>query len=61
MLGGAQQVPGTMIKFDPVKGKDTVSKNGITQNVDTRLHCYTAMPHYDQKSLEVKLVSFAFV
>ena len=45
---GAQQ----LVKFEPIKAKDTANKNGVTYNVDTLLHCITGMTQYEQKSLE---------
>ena len=47
MLGAAQ-----LVKFEPIKAKDTANKNGVTYNVDTLLHCITGMAQYEQKSLE---------
>lgn len=45
---GAQQ----LVKFEPIKAKDTANKNGVTYNVDTLLYCITGMQQYEQKSLE---------
>ena len=44
-----------VVKFEPVTGTDTVNKNGITQTVNTKLHCISAMKQYEQSSLEVQL------
>lgn len=44
-----------MVKFEPVAGTDTVNKNGITQTVNTKLHCISAMKQHEQNSLEVQL------
>ena len=45
---------GTTIEFDPPSGCDTLSKSGVTTNVDTRHQCITAMEEYKNKSLEVR-------
>ncbi|CAD5227019.1 unnamed protein product [Bursaphelenchus xylophilus] len=43
---------GTTIKFDPVKGSDTMMRNGLTQSIQTKLMCITAMKQYETKCLE---------
>ncbi|XP_066587580.1 nuclear pore complex protein Nup98-Nup96 isoform X2 [Prorops nasuta] len=43
---------GTVIKFTPVNGTDTMVKGGVTQNISTRHHCITCMKEYESKSLE---------
>ena len=40
---GQQQQPGTTVKFNPPAGQDTMVKNGVTQNINTKTsvyHCY---------------------
>ena len=49
---GAQQ-SGTVVKFNPPNGQDTMVKNGVTQNINTKHQCITAMKEYESKSLEV--------
>ena len=49
---GAQQ-SGTVVKFNPPSGQDTMVKNGVTQNINTKHQCITAMKEYEAKSLEV--------
>lgn len=48
-MGG---MSGTVIKFNPVTGSDTMAKNGVTQTISTRHHCITCMKEYENKSLE---------
>lgn len=43
---------GTVMKFNPVQGTDTMLKNGVTQNISTRHHCIMCMKEYENKSLE---------
>ncbi|XP_044256345.1 nuclear pore complex protein Nup98-Nup96 isoform X2 [Tribolium madens] len=49
---GNQQTTGTVIKFNPVTGTDTMQKNGVTQSISTKHHCITCMKEYENKSLE---------
>lgn len=51
-LGGGLGTGG-VVKFEPVTGTDTISKNGVTQNVTTKLQCVSAMKQYETQSLEV--------
>ena len=51
-LGGATNVNGTVIKFNPPAGTDTMMKGGVSQNMNTRHQCITAMKEYESKSLE---------
>jgi nuclear pore complex protein Nup98-Nup96 len=46
------QTTGTVIKFSPVTGTDTMQKNGVTQSISTKHHCITCMKEYENKSLE---------
>lgn len=46
---------GTTIKFNPPSGQDTMSKSGVTTNINTRHQCITAMKEYENKSLEVSV------
>ena len=58
-LGGTYN---TGIKYKPTKVKDTANKNGVTYNVDTLLHCITAMLPYERKSLEeLRLEDYRYV
>ncbi|XP_053400747.1 nuclear pore complex protein Nup98-Nup96-like [Mercenaria mercenaria] len=47
-----QPQAGTAIKFNPPQGQDTMVKNGVTQNINTKHQCITAMKEYEGKSLE---------
>ncbi|XP_032457779.1 nuclear pore complex protein Nup98-Nup96 isoform X2 [Nasonia vitripennis] len=54
-FGGTNSVnnmTGTLVKFSPVTGTDTMVKNGTTQTISTRHHCITCMKEYESKSLE---------
>ncbi|KAG1655386.1 Nuclear pore complex protein Nup98-Nup96 [Nymphon striatum] len=53
--GRFSQVPtqsGTTFKFSPVTGNDTMLKNGLSTNINTRLQCITTMKQYEGRSLE---------
>lgn len=43
---------GTVVKFTPVSGTDTMIKNRVTHSISTRHHCITFMKEYESKSLE---------
>lgn len=43
---------GTVIKYNPVTGTETVQKCGTAHSVNTKLNCITAMKEYEAKSLE---------
>ncbi|GAB6029666.1 hypothetical protein CHUAL_005398 [Chamberlinius hualienensis] len=43
---------GTVIKFVPVNGTDTMMKNGASVNINTKHQCITVMKEYENKSLE---------
>ena len=45
-------VSGTTIKFNPTAGTDTMMKNGVSTNINTRHQCITCMREYETKSLE---------
>jgi hypothetical protein len=47
-----KQTTGTVIKFSPVMGTDTIKENGMIQSVSTKYHCITRMKEYENKSLE---------
>lgn len=49
---GANQQTGTVIKFTPLTGTDTMQKAGITSAISTKHHCITCMKEYEGKSLE---------
>ena len=42
-----------VVKFNPPTGSDSVMKSGVTQNINTRHLCITAMKEYENKSFEV--------
>ncbi|KAF7286165.1 hypothetical protein GWI33_007127 [Rhynchophorus ferrugineus] len=48
---GTQQT-GTVSKFNPVTGTDTMLKNGTTQSINTKHHSITCMKEYESKSFE---------
>lgn len=54
---GAQQ-SGTIVKFNPPAGQDTMVKNGVTHNINTKHQCITAMKEYESKCLEVSQFVF---
>lgn len=39
-------------KYQPLPGTDQISKNGQSNNINTRHHCITAMKEYEAKCLE---------
>ncbi|KAK0182886.1 hypothetical protein PV327_000973 [Microctonus hyperodae] len=45
-------ITGTVVKFNPVQGTDTMVKNGVSQNISTKHHCIMCMKEYENKSLE---------
>ncbi|XP_052223887.1 uncharacterized protein LOC127839535 [Dreissena polymorpha] len=49
---GQAQQPGTLAKFIPITGTDTMVNKGTTRTINTRLQCITAMKEYENKSLE---------
>ncbi|CAH1975299.1 unnamed protein product [Acanthoscelides obtectus] len=50
--GQQQQQVGTVIKFNPVTGTDTMMKNGVAQSINTKHHSITCMKEYENKSFE---------
>lgn len=48
----AAQQSGTVIKFNPVSGTDTMMKNGSAQNINTKHYSITCMKEYENKSFE---------
>ncbi|XP_078323949.1 nuclear pore complex protein Nup98-Nup96-like isoform X3 [Crassostrea virginica] len=51
--GFGQTAPnGTTVKFNPPTSQDTMVKNGVSTNINTRHQCITAMKEYQSKSLE---------
>lgn len=48
----AAGMTGTVVKFSPLTGSDTMMKNGVTQTISTRHYCITCMKEYEGKSLE---------
>ncbi|KRT79838.1 hypothetical protein AMK59_6792, partial [Oryctes borbonicus] len=51
-FGGGQAQTGTVNKFVPVTGTDTVQKAGAVQSINTKHYCITCMKEYENKSLE---------
>lgn len=52
-IGFGQAAPnGTTVKFNPPTSQDTMVKNGVSTNINTRHQCITAMKEYQSKSLE---------
>ncbi|XP_052829628.1 nuclear pore complex protein Nup98-Nup96 isoform X1 [Octopus bimaculoides] len=51
MFGGSTAT-GTSTKFQPPVGQDTMVKGGITNNINTRHQCISAMKEYEDKCLE---------
>lgn len=49
---GANNQTGTIFKFVPVTGTDSMQKSGIAQTISTKHHCITCMKEYEGKSLE---------
>lgn len=49
---GAATQTGTVIKFTPLTGTDTMQKGGVTSTINTKHHCITCMKEYENKSLE---------
>lgn len=49
---GGQQATGTVIKFNPVSGSDTMMKNGVQSSISTKHHSITCMKEYENKSFE---------
>ncbi|GLV36712.1 Nucleoporin 98-96kD [Carabus blaptoides fortunei] len=50
--GNTNSQMGTVLKFTPVTGTDTMVKGSINQTISTRHHCITCMKEYENKSLE---------
>lgn len=46
------QTTGTVIKFNPPTGTDTMQKNGVTQSISTKHHSISCMKEYENKSYE---------
>lgn len=51
-FGANQQQTGTVLKFNPVTGTDTMMKNGVAQSINTKHHSITCMKEYEGKSFE---------
>lgn len=49
---GSNTQAGTVFKFVPVTGTDSMQKSGIAQTISTKHHCITCMKEYEAKSLE---------
>lgn len=45
-------VTGTVVKFVPVTGTDSMQRSGIAQAISTKHHCITIMKEYEGKSFE---------
>ncbi|RXG58737.1 Nuclear pore complex protein Nup98-Nup96 [Armadillidium vulgare] len=46
------QTNGTVIKYNPVTGTDTMTRGGTTTNIQTKIEVITAMKEYENRSLE---------
>lgn len=46
------------VLFQPLRGNDTIMKNGGTQHIITELQCMSAMKEYEDQSLEELRVEF---
>lgn len=51
-FGSQQTASGTLIKFNPVTGTDTMMKNGVASTINTKHHSITCMKEYESKSFE---------
>ncbi|KAK3891422.1 hypothetical protein Pcinc_004721 [Petrolisthes cinctipes] len=52
-FGGATgAVSGTTIKYEPLTGSDTMTRNGVSTNIRTRIEVISTMKEYENKSLE---------
>ncbi|XP_063884197.1 nuclear pore complex protein Nup98-Nup96-like isoform X2 [Scylla paramamosain] len=49
---GGAAVSGTTVKYEPVTGSDTMTRNGVSTNIRTRIEVITAMKEYENKSME---------
>ncbi|XP_071536079.1 nuclear pore complex protein Nup98-Nup96-like [Panulirus ornatus] len=43
---------GTTVKYEPIIGSDTMTRNGVSTNIKTRIEVISAMKDYENKSLE---------
>ncbi|KAK4325247.1 hypothetical protein Pmani_004205 [Petrolisthes manimaculis] len=50
--GAAGAVSGTTIKYEPLTGSDTMTRNGVSTNIRTRIEVISTMKEYENKSLE---------
>lgn len=50
--GVAAAATGTVIKFNPITGTDSMQKSGTSTMINTKHHCITCMKEYENKSLE---------
>lgn len=51
-FGATPQASGTVVKFNPITGTDTLQKGSTSQTINTRHFCITCMKEYENKSLE---------
>ncbi|XP_068236847.1 nuclear pore complex protein Nup98-Nup96-like isoform X2 [Palaemon carinicauda] len=51
-FGTTNTLTGTTIKYDPTTGTDTMTRNGVSTNIRTRIEVITTMKEYENKSLE---------
>ena len=51
--GAVAAAGGTTVAFAAPSGQDTMMKNGVTTNINTKHQCITAMKEYESKSIEV--------
>ncbi|XP_066985536.1 nuclear pore complex protein Nup98-Nup96 isoform X4 [Macrobrachium rosenbergii] len=51
-FGSSNTLTGTTIKYDPTTGTDTMTRNGVSTSIRTRIEVITTMKEYENKSLE---------
>ncbi|XP_042235081.1 nuclear pore complex protein Nup98-Nup96-like isoform X2 [Homarus americanus] len=51
-FGATSGVSGTTIKYEPVTGNDTMTRNNVSTNIRTRIEVISTMKEYENKSLE---------
>nr|XP_053652021.1 nuclear pore complex protein Nup98-Nup96-like [Cherax quadricarinatus] len=51
-FGAAGALTGTTVKYEPVTGSDTMTRNGVSTNIRTKIEVISTMKEYENKSLE---------
>nr|XP_045624502.1 nuclear pore complex protein Nup98-Nup96-like isoform X1 [Procambarus clarkii]XP_045624503.1 nuclear pore complex protein Nup98-Nup96-like isoform X1 [Procambarus clarkii]XP_045624504.1 nuclear pore complex protein Nup98-Nup96-like isoform X1 [Procambarus clarkii]XP_045624506.1 nuclear pore complex protein Nup98-Nup96-like isoform X1 [Procambarus clarkii]XP_045624507.1 nuclear pore complex protein Nup98-Nup96-like isoform X1 [Procambarus clarkii]XP_045624508.1 nuclear pore complex protein N len=51
-FGGTGGVSGTTVKYEPVTGSDTMTRNGVSTSIRTKIEVISTMKEYENKSLE---------